>query len=353
MPPRLSIQLDRQDGIHRTGEVISGNVELVCPDSRRCDEIVLTLGWDVESPGEPHSVRGQPVVIAKQAQLTGGKPEVFRFELPAPPGPLTYHGHILSVHWMLRAEAKFGWALRERAETPISLVPWTEEDRALSVRSYRLGPVRPSLAYYPGPLPEAPIEKRDDPRGIEQPIVGVALAATTVALVVLRAGAFARVLALLLLVGGLSALFGHLRRRTLRERLGPPQLDVHPEIVRAGDVITVSVTFNPMRPEILSELTFSVHAQEVAARPSSQPDEPRLYRHSLHVERRSVDPERLRLEPARVTVIQEMFRIPETAAASFGAPHNELRWEVSATVRTPDLLTWKQSRRILVFPPAR
>jgi hypothetical protein len=253
---------------------------------------------------------------------------------------------------MLRAEAKFGWALRERAEMPISLVPWTAEDRALSMRSYRLGPVRPSLAYYPGPLPEAPIEKRDDPRGIEHPIVGVALAATTVALVVLRAGAFARVLALLLLVGGLSALFGHLRRRTLRERLGPPQLDVHPEIVRAGDVITVSVTFNPTRPEVLSELTFSVHAQEIVARPSSQPDEPRLYRHSLHVERRSVDPDRLQLEPARVTVIQEIFRIPETAAASFGAPHNELRWEVSATVRAPDFLTWKQSRRILVFPPS-
>lgn len=351
MPPRLSIKLDKQDGVHRPGEPISGNVEYTCPEAKRLDELVLTLGWDVETPGEPHGVRGAPIVLAKQVQLLANENRVFRFELPAPAGPMTYHGHILSVHWVLRAEAKLGWALRERAEARISLIPWTEEERALSVRSYRLGPARPALAYYPGPLPEAPMEKSDESRGIEHPIVGVALAGATVALVLLHANPYTRVLALLLLVGGLSALFAHLPRRTLRQRLGPPQLDVHPEIVRAGDIVTVSVAFRPARAEVLSELTFSVQAIEVAARPSSEPDEPRIYRHSLHVERRPVDRGRLRLEAARVTVIQEMFHIPDTAAPSFGAPHNEVRWEVTATVRTADLLTWKQSRRILVFPP--
>jgi hypothetical protein len=168
----------------------------------------------------------------------------------------------------------------------------------------------------------------------------------------LHANLYTRIFALLLLVGGLSTLFAHLPRRTLRRRLGPPQIDVHPEIVRAGDILTVTVAFRPTRPEVLTELVFSVQATEIAARPSSEPDEPRIYRHSVHVERRIVDRARLRLDGARVTVVQEMFQIPDLAPPSFGAPHNELRWEVTASVRTADLLTWKQSRRILVFPAA-
>lgn len=352
MPSRLSILLDKQDGIVRPGELITGHIELVCPDARRLDELFVTLGWDVETPGERQGSRGAPVVIAKHVPLGALEPQVFRFELLAPTGPLTYHGHILSVHWTLRAEARLGWAQRERAEARISLLAWSEEERALSVRSYRLGRPRQSLVYNPGPLPEVVLEKSDESRGIDHPIVGVALAGATVALVMVNANAYTLLFSLLLLVGGLSTLLAHLPRRTLRRRLGPPQLDVLPEIVRAGDVLTVSVAFRPARNEILSELTFSLHATEVAERPSSEPDEPRLYRHSLYVERRVVDRQRLRLEGARVKVIQEMFRIPDSAPPSFGAPHNELRWEVTATVRTADLLTWKQSRRILVFPSA-
>lgn len=350
MPARLSIQLDKQDGIVRPGEPITGNVELVCPEAKRLDELFVTLGWDVETPGEPHAIRGSPVIIAKQIQVSANEPRVFRFELQAPPGPLTYHGHILSVHWLLRAEAKLGWTQRERAETRISLIAWTEEERALSVRSYRTGRPRQSLVYHPGSLPEVVHEKNEESRGIEHPIVGVALAGATVALVLLHANPYTRIFALLLLVGGLSTLFAHLPRRTIRRRLGPPQLDVHPEIVRAGDILTVSVAFRPARAEVLSELVFLLQATEVAARPSSEPDEPRIYRHSLHVDRRVVDRNRLRLDGARVTVIQEIFQIPQSAPPSFGAPHNELRWEVTATVRTADLLIWKQSRRILVFP---
>lgn len=346
----LSIHLDKKDGIVRPGEPITGNIELVCPDAKRLDELSITLGWNVETPGEPQGARGTPFVIAKQVQIVANEGQFFRFEIPSPTGPLTYHGHILSVHWTLRAEAKLGWAQRERAEARISLIAWTEEERALSVRSYRMGRPQQSLAYYPGPLPEIVHEKNDESRGIEHPIVGVALAGATVALVLLHANPYTRIFALLLLVGGLSTLFAHLPRRTLRRRLGPPQLDVHPEIVRAGDMMTVSVAFRPTRAEVLSELIFSVHATEVATRPSSEPDEPRIYRHSLHVERRVVDRDRLQLEGSRVTVIQEIFHIPDSAPPSFGAPHNELRWEVTATVRTADLLTWKQSRRILVFP---
>jgi len=350
MPVRLSLHLDKQDGIVRPGEIISGHIELVCPETKRLDELALSLDWEVETPGEPHHVRASPTILAKQVSLTANEPQVFRFELTAPTGPLTYHGHIVSVHWFLRAEAKLGWKQREKAEARFSLIAWTEEERALSVRSYRMGRPPRSLAYYPGPLPEIVLEKNEESRGIEHPIVGVALAGATVALILLHANPYTRIFALLLLVGGLSTLLAHLPRRTLRRRLGPPQLDIHPEIVRVGDILTVTVAFRPARAEVLAELILSVNATEIAARPSSQPDEPRFYRHSLHVERRVVDRSRLRLDGDRVTVIQEMFHIPDSAPPSFGAPHNELRWEVTATVRTADLLMWKQSRRILVFP---
>lgn len=346
----LSLHLDKQDGVVRPGELITGTVELVCPDAKRLDELTLSLDWEVETPGEPHQVRASPISIAKNVLIAANEPRSFRFEITAPTGPLTYHGHIVSVHWFLRAEAKLGWKHRERAEARISLVAWTEEERALSVRSYRMSRPPRSLAYYPGQLPEIIHEKNEESRGIEHPIVGIALAGATVALILLHANPFTRIFALLLLVGGLSTLVAHLPRRTLRRRLGPPQLDIHPEIVHAGGILTVTVAFRPMRAEVLSELVLSVSAMEVAARPSSEPDEPRFYRHSLHVERRVVDHARLRLDGARVTVIQEMFHIPDSAPPSFGAPHNELRWEVTASARTADLVTWKQSRRILVFP---
>ena len=352
MSPRLSLHLDRRDAVHRPGETITGRVEIVCPESRRCDELVASLDWDVESRGEPFAVRGAPVVLAAGLALTAGAPTSVPFEIPAPAGPLTYHGHILTVSWTLRVEAKLGWASRERVEARILLLPWTEEARALTATSYRTAPSKHALVYNPGPLPEVSLEKRDESKTFEHPIVGVALAAASAALLVLRAGAFARILALLLLVGGLSALFAHLRRRTLRERLGPPELSVHPTIVRAGDVITVAVSFKPGRPEVLKEIVFSIAAQEVVARPSSEPDEPRHYRHNLHGERRSVDRARLRLAAGRVTVVQEIFRIPHRGPPSFGAPNNEIRWEVAATVRTADLVSWKQTQRILVHPPS-
>jgi hypothetical protein len=350
--PRVSIHLDRRDAVHRPGETITGHVQVVSPDARRCDEITASLDWEVESRGEPHAARGAPHVLARDVSLSPDKPEVFPFEIPAPAGPLTYHGHILTVTWTLRVRAKLGWASHEKADARILLVAWTEEARALAVTSYRSAPERTALAYDPGPVPEAPLGKRDEPRGFEHPLVGLALAAASVLLVVFRAGAFARLLALLLLVGGLSAFFAYLRRRTLRERLGPPKIDVHPEIVRAGDIVTIAVSFCPARPEVLKELVFSLTAQEVVVRPSSEPDEPRHYRHSLHLERRAVDRARLRLPAARVTVVQEIFRIPTAAAPSFGAPNNELRWEVSATALTADLVAWKQTRRILVHPAA-
>ncbi len=351
MPAHVSIQLDKQDGVVKPGEIISGHVELVCPEAKRLDELVLSLDWNVESPGEPHHVRGTPLVLAKQVQFAANTTQVFRFELTAPSGPLTYHGHILSVHWLLRAEAKWGWAQRERAEARLSLIAWTEEELALSVRGYRMGKPRQSLVYNPGQLPDVVQEKPDESRGIEHPMVGIAVAAATVALVLLHANPYTRIFALLLLVGGLSTLFAHLPRRTLRRRLGPPQLDMHPEIVRAGDILTVCVAFHPARAEVLSEMVISLQGTEVAARPSSEADEPRIYRHSLLMERRVVDRGRLRLDGGRVTVIQELFHVPDSAPPSFGAPHNEVRWEVTATVRTADDLTWKQSRRILVFPP--
>ncbi|MRG96486.1 hypothetical protein [Polyangium spumosum] len=352
MSRRLSIHLDRQDAVHRPGELITGRVELVCPESRRCDELVASLDWEVESRGEPFSSRGAPVLLAAGLALSPGAPTLVPFEIPAPSGPLTYHGHILTVSWTLRVEAKLGWASRERVEARILLLPWTEEARALTATGYRKAPSKYALVYDPGPLPEATLEKRDESRTVEHPLVGVSLAAASVALLVLRAGAFTRILALLLLVGGLSALFAHLRRRTLRERLGPPELAVLPEIVRAGEVLTVSVSFEPGRPEVLKDLVISVSAQEVVLRPSSEPDEPRHYRHSLHGERRLVDRGRLRLPPGRVTVIQEMFRIPLRGPPSFGAPNNEVRWEVTATARTADLVSWKQTQRILVHPPS-
>lgn len=351
MPGQVSIQLDKQDAIVKPGEIISGHVELVCPEVRHLDELVLSLDWSVESPGEPHYVRGAPIVLAKQVSCAANTPQMVRFELTAPSGPLTYHGHILSVHWSLRAEAKWGWTQRERAEARISLIAWTEEEMALSVRGYRMGKPRQSLVYNPGQLPDVVHEKNDESRGIEHPMVGIAVAAATVALLLLHANPFTRIFAVLLLVGGLSTLFAHLPRRTLRRRLGPPQLDMQPEIVRAGDVLTVCVAFHPARAEVLSEMIISLQGTEVAARPSSEPDEPRIYRHSLSMERRVIDRGRLRLDGGRVTVIQELFQLPGSAPPSFGAPHNEVRWEVTATVRTADALTWKQSRRILVFPP--
>lgn len=352
MAPRIRIHLQKRDAVYRPGEPITGHIEILSPEVKRCEELFASLDWEVESRGEPYSHRSIPILVTAGLPLEPGRAATVPFEIIMPTGPLTYHGHILSVTWSLRIEAKFGWASKERTELRLMLVPWTEEARALAVKSYRTAPSRLALPYDPGPLPETNLSKRDEPRGFEHPAIGVALAAASVVLVVLQASALARIFALLLLVGGLSALFAHLRTRTLRERLGPPELDIVPEIARAGDIVTVTVAFRPARPEVLEELVFSISAQEVVKRPSSEPDEPRHYRHSLHTERRTVDRGRLRLPAARVTVIQEIFRIPRTAPPTFGAPNNELRWEVSATARTSDHVTWKQSRRILVHPPA-
>lgn len=348
----LAIHLDRRDGVHRPGETISGRVEIVFPENRVCEELVASLDWDVESRGMPYQQRGAPVVLSSKRSLRADEPLELPFTIPAPAGPLTYHGHILTVSWTLRVVAKFGWTSREQAEARILLLPWTEEARALEMKDYRSAPKRSALVYDPGPLPEASLAKREEWKALEHPALGVALTLASAALFLGRAGGFGRYMALLMFVGGISGLWGHVRRRALRERLGPPELSIHPEIARVGEVVTVSVTFEPGQPEVLKELSISLSSQEMVVRPSGEPDEPRHYRHALHGDRRSVDRARLRLPGGRVTVVQELFRIPERAAPTFGAPNNEVRWEVSVTAQTSDLVTWKETRRLIVHPPA-
>jgi hypothetical protein len=349
MTASVSIHLDRQDAVYHPGETLRGEVEVVSRDAGRLASLTLTLQWQTRGKGEPCAGEARSLLLARDLALSPGAPRRVPFELPAPSGPLTYHGRIVTVEWSVTAVADMGWLSKPRAEARLLLLPFQGEARA-ALLGYRTAPLQrkaPELDL--GPSARSMLGKPRARSLSEEPLWGVAVGVLGI-LLLLILPSNAWMFGLMLMGGGGMIIANAIRLRALGQSLGNPVLRVHPEIVRAGEPLTVELVLRPPEDQDLEALVLGLSGAELAEKPREAGGEPQRFRHTLHEERRAVEISRRRLRGGKETVIREVLLVPAEAPASFAAPNNEVRWEVTAMARAFGEEPWRSERAILVLP---
>jgi hypothetical protein len=146
------VRLDRQDACYAPGEPVTGELTVVVREAVSCRR--LRLGWFWQARSESPISSG----FAGTLDLPGGQWPVGetitrRFSFAAPFSPATYQGSLLSIDWLLAAEADVAWAVDPRMEAPLPFTvmalapapgtPYRGEGSGGSVRQVEGSTLRP------------------------------------------------------------------------------------------------------------------------------------------------------------------------------------------------------------------
>ncbi|HEX5753528.1 MAG TPA: hypothetical protein VFZ09_45445 [Archangium sp.] len=121
----IQIELDNSRRTYAPREFITGTVVVNVLEPCRCEQ--LTLGWQWRARGGSILDEAHPehlLTLNEGEEWLAGQELRYPFRLEAPVLPLTYHGHLMSVDWALRADASLSRFLDPpyRAEKPFHLV---------------------------------------------------------------------------------------------------------------------------------------------------------------------------------------------------------------------------------------
>ncbi len=101
---------------------IAGTVRLDAPQPMRARRVVVELEWHTEGRGDRDRA-----AVGKVEVHTGDIPEgehawPFSFSVP-PEGPISYHGHLIQILWVVRATIDIPWARDRKTEYPLTVLP--------------------------------------------------------------------------------------------------------------------------------------------------------------------------------------------------------------------------------------
>ena len=118
----ISIDLDAGERrIFSPGEAITGTVHVHANDDCECKALLVGCLWKTHGRGD--NTQGQP---DEQQVFSGawtqGSDYSYPFELSAPNGPNTYHGHLLNLDWYARARVDVPWGIDPVDEEDFLLV---------------------------------------------------------------------------------------------------------------------------------------------------------------------------------------------------------------------------------------
>lgn len=122
----IQIELDDNKSSHAPGELITGTIVVKVLEQCRCEQLTLCCQRRARGGGVGDEIRSEPLLtVTVREEWLAGQELRYAFRLEAPGQPLTYHGHLVSVDWFLRAEAHVSWFLEPPhwAEEPFQLVP--------------------------------------------------------------------------------------------------------------------------------------------------------------------------------------------------------------------------------------
>lgn len=139
----LLIHFGRADRTYKLGEKITGRIEIRADEDGTRRKLVLTPVWRTRGRGMEDSAQAEGQVLPA-VTYRGRQSTWYPFEIPAPPGPLSYRGELLSVEWYLRAHADLRLAIDAESEEGFILTAPAAETAASSFERPDYEP------FYPG-----------------------------------------------------------------------------------------------------------------------------------------------------------------------------------------------------------
>lgn len=407
----VALTLDRTDRTYQFSEVVSGTVQ-VQVDSK-CDpsQIELWAEWRTHGRGDPDCGFTESFTLF-EGSWEPGSTYRYPFNLIAPNGPATYHGHDLNVDWYIRVKADIPVA-PIKAERDILLLPpkqdATDASRPEPGRAdltvFNLGPlyqppaadrlaaeIRPGtdsscrtnlvLSLAPIPLLSRLILSPSDPSlnlvegvavlvgfmvhlevlqfiiGQRKPSIGrtrysLALIVGLPWLVIFWSVAYsAPFLADVIFATSVGLVGGYLYFKSIRQRaLGPILLYIQPSIIPRGESICCQMQFNACQRGIDPIASATLLAEEIILRVGNTPGVAEAVirtRRVFESSSRLVPIDSSRFDGA--TVLQTLLHVPEDAPLTFIALNNRLLWQVALRVTAKGVPAWSALYPVTICP---
>lgn len=315
----LNIVLDEPDLMHPGGGIITGTVEVTVNSDVHCKGLELKTSWTTHGRGNVSSGEGDPTTIFEGEWRQGYQNE-YRFELPIPDWPPTYHGRYLNVDHFIEARAKLPWARDPKVSAPFQVTAtrfeqeWTKSTEHKS-NSSCLGLIAAAVAIY------LFIDSGFDFFGTYAWFVG--------ALGIIAAGYF---------------VIFHLLPKWA---LGTVDAALNSETVSAGEAIEGHLTITPKKSVKIGGIEMVITAEERCV--SGSGSNRRTHSHTLLEETEKLS-ESTTLISRHQNQIPLLFEVPADAAPTLELNDNEIAWTVDLRVDIPRWPDWKISIPIQVTP---
>ncbi|RMG08496.1 MAG: hypothetical protein D6731_21840 [Planctomycetota bacterium] len=343
----LSIVLDPEREAYALGEVISGSVRVTVDSDCSCNALNLALRW--ETHGRGNRTHGpESVQTLFRGTWRAGEEHAYPFSFEIPPGPVTYHGHLLNVDYFLRATADIPWAIDPKAERDFLVV--APPDGSLVLTGAESDPQHThSLETW-----------QDLQAGAGAAAVFAGVVLLCVGLGLLLVGGNLLVSAepvewFYVAVGGLlsalgaGALYFGLRNRLAERKLGPVAVELRPRRVPPGGVLQATIHFTPRTSLHLNRVRVRLRGTEVVV--SGSGTNKTTHSHDLFSEVATLH-EGGPVLAGEAQRLECQFALPPSAPLSFRAPGNSLRWNAVFHVDVAHWPDWSQQVPLLVLPPA-
>jgi len=362
----LQIVFDRADCTYKTGERITGTVQVTVNEDCECRKLILARQWCASGQGE--SDQGTPEeeqVIFSGAWRAGQIPS-YPFEIESPRGPISYHGALFNVGWQILAAADAFGIDATSAENFVLVSGSPTEDARMETLEER----PPQLG---GPFEKAPSGYSGGCMQLFAALFGaVALFVGLPCLVIgvlnlitiyipvslpisVPTGPMQSIF--LIVVGGLFTTLGGrvlitlLRGAMARTKIGPVQFEVSPTTLRRGGTVTCTVRLQPRGSMELSEATANLVATElvVGRRGDSDSDIPPTWRQVIHESRAQITTARA-ICGGESTLLTATLTIPPDAPCTFSGGNNRLVWTVAVELKLKGLPDWARTVPITIHP---
>jgi len=314
-------EFDRTTQHYQPGETISGLIHVRVNKDCRCNRIVLRMEWRTHGRGNIDSGGRQEFIYAENETFRAGEDHAIPFRVAAPYGPLSYHGELINIGWVLRASIDIPWALDPKVETDILIsgadlpvVPFPELANELVVGQAAADAIRP---------------------GTKRTLLR---AAVLVGLIALCVGMFFMVpedlmyipmiLIAALVIRALVAMVWF--RMKAKKMIGQTETLVIHEHLRPNGLLACDVRLAPPDPSLIEGVICTLRGRETAV--SGSGTDETTSTHVFHEQCQRL-PGPFTSDSLEEITASFAMRLPADAPSTFAQPSNKIAWELETVIQ--------------------
>lgn len=319
----LQVVLDQTS--YPAGGKLKGHLVIEAPQPFETKAVTVDLAWRTHGKGNRDHVEVSQQTLFS-GELQGTKSLPFEFTLPS--GPLTYHGTLINVEWIVRGRVDVSWAIDPKAESVFGLLPGSG--------------VSPPYVHGGTPPAFGPEQKSLGPVG-KFWATAIVLALATLGLVLIVFGLrgqsyfsaiFGGIITLIVFVVAFTAL----KRRIAEMRVGGIGLEVNTSEPAPGEPVELALTMSPSRTINLNGISARLRGYERAVRGSGT-------RKTTHTEEFHNSSQTFLDGPQRISEGESRrfvttVTIPKDAPPSFYASDNQVSWVIEVRIDIPSWPDW-------------